>query len=196
MNWYLAVWKNYAGFSGRSRRTEYWMFFLFNLIIAAVLEIPAFALAKTPAVALIFAALAGIYGLAALIPGLAVFVRRLHDTNRSGWWFFIGFVPFVGAIILLVFMCMEGTPGPNQYGPDPKQLGGPGQGGGGYQNPMGGYQGYPQQQQGYPQQGYPQQQAGYPQQQPGYPQQQPGGFPQQGYGQQPGQPGQPGGWQG
>ena len=64
--------------------------------------------------------LSGLYSLAVLLPSIAVAVRRLHDTDRSGWWFLIGFVPIVGGIILLVFYVLEGTRGPNRFGPDPK----------------------------------------------------------------------------
>ena len=64
--------------------------------------------------------LSGIYGLAVLIPGLAVAVRRLHDTGRSGWWLLIGLVPLIGAIVLIVFMATDGEPGDNAYGPNPK----------------------------------------------------------------------------
>jgi len=119
MNWYLAVLKNYAGFEGRARRMEFWMFTLINAVIIVVLEIIAAVLGDNGGI--IFYILVGLYGLAVLIPTIAVQVRRLHDTNRSGWWYFIGFVPLVGGIILLVFSFTAGTPGPNQYGPDPKQ---------------------------------------------------------------------------
>jgi uncharacterized membrane protein YhaH (DUF805 family) len=115
MNWYLEVLKNYVGFSGRARRTEYWMFELFNIIAVVVLLILALAVH-----ALLF--LYVLYGLAVLLPGLAVTFRRLHDTGRSAWWILIGLVPFVGPIVLLVFTCLPGTPGPNQYGPDPKAI--------------------------------------------------------------------------
>jgi uncharacterized membrane protein YhaH (DUF805 family) len=109
----LAVLKNYAGFSGRARRTEYWMFFLFNLIITMVLDAIGLAIKHG-------SLLGGIYGLAVLIPALAVAVRRLHDTGRSGWWLLIGLVPVVGAIVLIVFMATEGEPGNNVHGPNPK----------------------------------------------------------------------------
>ena len=94
------------------------MFFLFNLIFA-------FLLGFIEGISGIFSksnwsVLANIYSLAVLIPGLAVAVRRLHDTNRSGWWLFIGLVPLIGAIILLVFMVQDSQPGENQYGPNPK----------------------------------------------------------------------------
>ncbi|WP_405389721.1 DUF805 domain-containing protein [Streptomyces sp. NBC_01102] len=112
MNWYLAVLKNYAGFSGRARRKEYWMFLLFNAIVAVVLAGLGVAIeSQIPY---------GIYILATLVPSLAVIVRRLHDTGRSGWWFLIAFVPLVGGIILLVFMCLEGAQEPNEYGANPK----------------------------------------------------------------------------
>src|SRR5262245_29525103 len=91
------------------------MFFLFNLIIALVLEILYLATKVT-----FFQILYYVYGLAVLLPGLAVAVRRLHDTARSGWWILIALVPFIGGIWLLVLMCLEGTSGPNQYGADPK----------------------------------------------------------------------------
>lgn len=112
MNWYLEVLKKYAVFSGRARRKEYWMFFLFNIIIYIVLGFID-GLIGTMGV------LVGLYGLAILIPGIAVTVRRLHDTDRSGWWILIALVPAVGAIVLLIFMVLEGKPGTNQYGPNP-----------------------------------------------------------------------------
>ncbi|MFF9360870.1 MULTISPECIES: DUF805 domain-containing protein [Streptomyces] len=112
MHWYVDVLKKYAVFSGRARRQEYWMFFLFNLIITIVLAIVDAAL-DTQVLQLV-------YGLAVLIPGLAVAVRRLHDTGRSGWWILISLIPLVGFIILLVFLASEGKPEANEYGPNPK----------------------------------------------------------------------------
>lgn len=112
MSWYLNVLKNYAGFSGRARRKEYWMFALFNAIIAVVLAVLGLAIeSQIPYM---------IYLLAVLVPSIAVVVRRLHDTGRSGWWILIGAVPLVGGIILLVFMCSEGAHEPNEYGANPK----------------------------------------------------------------------------
>ena len=113
VNWYLEVLKKYAVFSGRARRKEYWMFLLFNIIIGLVLGGIAW-LAGGPDV------LGSIYGLVVLIPGIAVSVRRLHDTDRSGWWLLIGLIPLIGAIVLLVFMAQDSQPGANQYGPNPK----------------------------------------------------------------------------
>lgn len=117
MNWYLDVLKNrYATFSGRARRKEYWMFFLFNLLIAIGLSILE-AIVGLPGI------LGGLYALAVLIPNIAVTVRRLHDTGRTGWWILIALVPFIGWIILIVFMVLDGQPGDNAYGPNPKAAG-------------------------------------------------------------------------
>ena len=113
MNWYLHVLKNYASFSGRARRKEYWMFVLFNLIatlvcmlIDAVIQMPIFQF---------------VYGVGVIIPYIAVTVRRLHDTDRSGWWILISFIPLIGSIVLLVFMCFDSQPGTNRFGDNPKE---------------------------------------------------------------------------
>ena len=119
MNWYLEVLKKYAVFSGRARRKEYWYFFLFNFIIGIVLGVIDAAtgsVSKEAGMGL----LGSIYALAILIPGTAVSVRRIHDTDRSGWWLLIGLIPLIGAIVLLVFMVRDSTPGENQYGVNPK----------------------------------------------------------------------------
>ena len=117
MSWYITVLKKYAVFSGRARRKEYWMFSLFNFIIAVVLGI-------IGGIAGIFEFYSGvlstIYSLAVLVPGIAVSVRRLHDTNRSGWWVLIVLVPLIGTIVLLVYMVQNSGLGENQYGPNPK----------------------------------------------------------------------------
>ena len=119
MNWYLEVLKKYAVFSGRARRKEYWMFFLFNLIITLVLAlIDSLMGTFSPQAGL--GLLSGLYSLAVLIPSIAVTVRRLHDTGRSGWWILIGLIPFIGGIVLLIFMVLDSEPGANQYGPNPK----------------------------------------------------------------------------
>ena len=114
MKWYLEVLKKYAVFNGRARRTEYWMFALFNLIIAFVLGIVEVILGS-PGV------IGTLYTLAVIIPSIAVSVRRLHDTERSGWCVLISFVPLIGAIVLLVFMVQDSKPGQNQYGANPKE---------------------------------------------------------------------------
>ena len=119
MSWYLQALKKYAVFSGRSRRMEYWYFVLFNIIVSIVLGVID-GLLGTSGSSAGAGLLSGIYGLAVLIPSLAVTVRRLHDTDRTGWWILIALVPLIGVIVLLVFALLEGTPGDNQYGPNPK----------------------------------------------------------------------------
>jgi uncharacterized membrane protein YhaH (DUF805 family) len=113
MEWYLKVLQNYVGFQGRARRKEYWMFFLFNAIISIVLGI-------LQSFGNLFIVLTIIYSLAVLLPSLAVTVRRLHDTGRSGWMILLGLIPLVGGIILLVFSCQDSHDQLNQYGPNPK----------------------------------------------------------------------------
>ena len=113
MNWYFEVLKKYTVFTGRSRRKEFWMFALINLIIGGVLGYVE-GLVGGPGIIGI------LYSLAVLIPGIAVSVRRLHDTDKSGWWLLIAFVPIIGAIVLLVFMVLDGQPDENQYGKNPK----------------------------------------------------------------------------
>lgn len=116
MNWYLKVLKNYAEFSGRARRKEFWMFALFNIGISVILSI----IDAITTAAVGIGVLSGLYGLAVLIPSLAVSIRRLHDTDRSGFWLLIWFIPVIGWIILLVFSLQEGTRGANRFGNDPK----------------------------------------------------------------------------
>ena len=126
MEWYLAVLKKYAVFEGRARRKEYWYFALINVLIFIPLLIIGLimAVATSSSEQNIYFGLMYIpvllYGIFIFLPSLAVTVRRLHDTNRSGWWYLINFVPWVGGIILLVLTVLDGTRGPNQYGPDPK----------------------------------------------------------------------------
>ena len=116
MEWYIGVLKKYAVFTGRARRKEFWMFVLFNFIIALALMI----LSQIPGIGKIFYFLYILYGLAVLVPGIAVSIRRLHDTDRSGILLLLALIPLVGAIIVLVFAAQEGTPGDNHYGPNPK----------------------------------------------------------------------------
>jgi len=113
----------YADFSGRSRRKEYWMFVLFNVLVVMVLLIVSGILGlltgeEDIGVGAVVALLV-VYSLATIVPSLAVKVRRLHDQNKSGWFVLLTLVPF-GGIVLLIFMVIEGTPGPNRFGPDPK----------------------------------------------------------------------------
>ena len=109
-----SVFSQYANFSGRARRSEYWYFVLMTMIVEFVLSLLSVVLGDLAVI------LSGIWGLAVLVPTLAVVWRRLHDTGRSGAWAFIVFVPLVGWIILLVFLCRDSQPGDNQYGPNPK----------------------------------------------------------------------------
>ncbi|MFB5761397.1 DUF805 domain-containing protein [Paenibacillus medicaginis] len=113
MNWYVSVLKNYVGFQGRARREEYWMFALVNAGIILILSV----LQSLIGLGQI---LTTIYGLAVMLPHLAVGARRLHDTGRSGWWLLLILIPLVGSIILIVFFVQDSRFGDNQYGPNPK----------------------------------------------------------------------------
>lgn len=126
MNWYLKVIKNnYANFSGRARRKEYWMFTLVNTIIITVLyailmsSIDMYT-GEVSSLGSIAGIIIGIYSLAIIVPSLAVTIRRFHDQDKSGWMFLLAFIPAVGGLIVFVFMCLEGTKGDNRFGPDPK----------------------------------------------------------------------------
>ncbi|OPL14085.1 MAG: hypothetical protein AVO34_06205 [Firmicutes bacterium ML8_F2] len=119
MHWYLDVLKKYFVFQGRAHRTEYWMFTLFSVLVYIALMIIEGILGMGSETGL--GLLSTLYSLAVLLPSLGVAVRRLHDTNRSGWWLLIGLVPIVGGIVLLVFMVMDSQPGSNQYGLNPKE---------------------------------------------------------------------------
>jgi len=114
MEWYLKVMKQYADFNGRARRKEYWMFVLFNIIASIILSIIDSAIGT-------YGALTGLYSLVVLIPSLAVGVRRLHDSGKSGWMLLVAFIPVIGFIWLLILLITEGTPGENQYGANPKE---------------------------------------------------------------------------
>ena len=122
MGWYIEALKKYAVFGGRSRRKEYWYFVLFSLIVSLVLS-AVDALLGTFGSASNVGLLGGIYGLAIIIPTIAVSVRRLHDIDRTGWWVLISLVPVIGTIVLLVFAVLDGTPGENRFGPNPKASG-------------------------------------------------------------------------
>jgi uncharacterized membrane protein YhaH (DUF805 family) len=123
MAWYLLAWQRATDFSGRSRRTEYWMFQLFNFLAGLLLGLAAFATGalfgeqdgyRTFAICL------GVFGFVSFIPALSVTVRRLHDIGKSGWWYFIAFVPLIGGLILFVFTLLDSDPDRNEYGPNPK----------------------------------------------------------------------------
>ena len=112
MKWYLEVLKKYAVFSGRASRQEFWMFVLFNFIIAVVLGLVSSLLGGR-------GVLQNLYGLAVLVPTIAVSVRRLHDTGRSGKWFLLALIPIVG-LILIAYYVQDSAEGQNEYGPNPK----------------------------------------------------------------------------
>ena len=114
MEWYVAVLKNYVEFSGRARRKEYWMFVLISSLISLVLNMLGSLFNAGSVLGLL-------YSLAVLLPSVAVAIRRLHDTSRSGWMSLLALIPIVGWIILLVFACQDSTPGSNAYGPNPKE---------------------------------------------------------------------------
>lgn len=119
MDWYLEVLKKYAVFEGRAGRKEYWFFILFNILISMALGYVDWLTGNiNPETGL--GILSGIYALGVMIPGMAVSVRRLHDTGRSGWWLLITFVPVIGAIVFLYFMVLDSNPETNEYGPSPK----------------------------------------------------------------------------
>ena len=128
MDWYLLAWHRYADFEGRSRRKEYWMFGLFNFLAAMALGILGglgFFISRHFGVILLLPA--AIYVLAVIVPGIAVSIRRYHDTGRSGWLLLLftvlGSIPgvnIISSIVNLVFLCEDSAPGANQYGPNPK----------------------------------------------------------------------------
>ncbi|MAY19777.1 MAG: hypothetical protein CL955_04085 [Erythrobacteraceae bacterium] len=121
MEWMLMPVRRYADFSGRSRRKEFWMFQLgIFLLYIAVLILAAILGAISETLSAIVMIIFAIAMLGLIIPSIAVAVRRMHDQDKSGWMLLLGLIPLIGSIILLVFYCTDGTPGPNQYGPDPK----------------------------------------------------------------------------
>lgn len=115
MNYYIDVLKQYAVFSGRARRKEYWMFVLFNFIVSLVIAIIA-TVVKLPI-------LSTIYALAVFLPSLGVSIRRLHDIGKSGVWILISCIPVIGAIWLLILLVKEGDSTTNDYGENPKLAG-------------------------------------------------------------------------
>jgi len=112
---YKKFWRNYTNFSGRSTVADYWWVVLCNAIIGFVIGFIG-GLAGESATSLV-TVVVGIYELAIIIPALALCIRRLHDTNRSGWFILMGLIPFVGGIILIVFMCLKSVDEGNKYGP-------------------------------------------------------------------------------
>ena len=144
MQWMILPFKRYFDFQGRSRRLEFWMFALFNLIVSLVLSVAVLGTGSTlqqlegadpsdpgAAYSLIFGGVGMLFllwGLIIIIPSIAVSVRRLHDRDMSGWWYLgfiiLGLIPLIGllaSIAFIVIMVLPGTPGPNRFGPSPKE---------------------------------------------------------------------------
>jgi uncharacterized membrane protein YhaH (DUF805 family) len=129
MDWMLLPLKRYADFQGRSRRLEYWMFALFIFLVAIAWGI-VFAIlgglsgyesgAGIGTLATVWIFVAAVAYLAILIPSIAVQVRRFHDRDMSGWFVLLNFIPYVGGLVVFVFMVLPGTVGENRFGPDPK----------------------------------------------------------------------------
>ena len=120
--YFVDVIKNhYIDFEGRARRKQYWMFVLFQILIAvALLAVAGILAAVSDVLGGLFVLLYYVVSLGLFLPALGLGVRRLHDTGKSGWFFLVVLIPFLGALALLYFMVIEGDAGPNEYGPDPK----------------------------------------------------------------------------
>lgn len=123
MNLMFQPLRKYADFNGRARRAEYWLFQLGIWILLAVLAGPMDAVGEETTMGILLTLVFGLGALALVVPSLAVSVRRLHDINRSGWWVLINILPVLGTVILIVLFVLDGTPGPNRFGPDPKGRG-------------------------------------------------------------------------
>ena len=126
MNWYLKVLKQYADFSGRARRKEYWMYTLFNIfafVAAAILDNVLGLTFDVQGQSVGYGYVYILYALAVFIPGLAVSVRRLHDVGKSGWFLLIGLIPLIGSIWLIVLFCTDGKSESNKWGTNPKTEG-------------------------------------------------------------------------
>tara|TARA_B100000929_G_scaffold49662_1_gene36106 strand:- start:671 stop:1075 length:405 start_codon:yes stop_codon:yes gene_type:complete len=121
MEWYIKVINSYSDFNGRARRKEYWMFTLWNIIFALLASLLDYSFGIVyPLVG--YGPLYIAYALFVLVPGIAVAVRRLHDTGKSGWMYLVAFIPIAGWIWLLILFVTEGNEGNNAYGEDPKQF--------------------------------------------------------------------------
>lgn len=133
MEWMILPYKRYADFSGRSQRREYWMFQLLFVLVLIVGAFFVFGLGASAnaigddqglsAVGIAGAILVAVFALGSIIPSIGVTVRRFHDQDKSGWFYLISFIPYIGGWIVIVFMCIDGTHGENQYGLDPKGTG-------------------------------------------------------------------------
>lgn len=132
---YIDVWRKFSCHTGRSRRKEYWAWSVFNtlfiavwaIIMAICIAISDINLDSKPEwlgiVAVIMSLILCVFVIAAIIPGINLYIRRMHDMNASGWWVLCIFILYVSAIYALVIGIIDGTTGPNRYGPDPKGRG-------------------------------------------------------------------------
>lgn len=118
MDWFVEVMRKYAVFGGRAQRAEYWYFFLIYTVAYLALAI-ADVILGTFSMENGIGLLTGIFALATLLPSLGVSIRRLHDTNRSGWWLLLFLIPLIGTIVAIVLLSLKGTEGENRFGPDP-----------------------------------------------------------------------------
>lgn len=116
IDFFLRAYRNYVNFQGRDTRQQYWMFYLFYMIAYIVLSV-------IDAVIGTGGILGGIFALGSLLPSIAIATRRLHDTNRSGWWQLLVLIPLIGAIVLIIFLAQKGTMGDNKFGKDPLNTG-------------------------------------------------------------------------
>ena len=121
MEYFKYCLKHYIDFSGRARRMEYWSFTLFQFIAMAFAAFLGLAIDfAIGSYIIVTPILVTLVCLGLILPGVAVFFRRLHDIGKSGWWIIFGLVPVVGEVALLVFMFLDSEPGSNRYGPNPK----------------------------------------------------------------------------
>ena len=129
-HWMLMPYRRYAEFTGRSQRIEYWLFWLLFYVVVVVLfvlmaagmpfgEVDDPNAGPGPIFWVSLVAMV-LFVILSLVPGIAVTVRRFHDQNLSGWLYLLNFIPYLGALVVFVFMCLDGTRGPNRYGDDPK----------------------------------------------------------------------------
>ncbi|GAC1304747.1 MAG: DUF805 domain-containing protein [Vulcanimicrobiaceae bacterium] len=127
IDWYLKVVRQYAYFGGRAGRSEFWYFTLVNIAVSVALQtVGALATAALgsvgSAIGYLCSGIALLYSLAVLVPSVAVGVRRLHDTGRSGWWILVSLVPVIGLLVLLYFYILDSAPEANRWGPSPKAM--------------------------------------------------------------------------